>query len=263
LRKEASVADWIDLQQELDLWGEAGRVAMFWWRDDDAHEPNPALMRLLDTADEYAVDVALAAIPGLTAPLLSELLANRRHPVIFQHGFMHRNHAVPGQRAVECGGRAADHVLHDLRRGQGWLQHLFGAHFKPILVPPWNHIASPLVERLAGAGYTGLSAFGNHSCQDHLSSLIHRNTHFDLLKWRDGERFAGCGKVLSQVVGSLQARRMDLSDPHEPMGMLTHHRNHDESAWTFLETILRIIVTHPAASWLTVEEVLGAPAAAS
>ena len=33
-------AGWPDLTAELDRWGEAGRTATLWWRDDDATAPS-------------------------------------------------------------------------------------------------------------------------------------------------------------------------------------------------------------------------------
>jgi hypothetical protein len=38
---------WRRLEAELDRWGDAGRAATFWWRDDDASDATPALETLL------------------------------------------------------------------------------------------------------------------------------------------------------------------------------------------------------------------------
>ena len=56
--------DFDDLARELDSWAEAGRVARFWWRDDDAIEPTPALSRLLDLGDTHGIEVAVAVVPA-------------------------------------------------------------------------------------------------------------------------------------------------------------------------------------------------------
>ena len=58
----AKSAEWPDLLVELDRWEEAGLVAQFWWRDDDAVAPSPRLDRLMAVAE--SAPVALAVIPA-------------------------------------------------------------------------------------------------------------------------------------------------------------------------------------------------------
>ena len=40
------------------------------------------------------------------------------------------------------------------------LEQAFGRRFAPVLVPPWNRIDEAVIERLPGAGFSGLSTFG-------------------------------------------------------------------------------------------------------
>src|SRR5204863_8867722 len=68
----AMTAEWPDLVAELDRWGEAGRVAPLWWRDDDAVTATPQLSALLRLSGE--VPLALAAIPALVRPELADAL---------------------------------------------------------------------------------------------------------------------------------------------------------------------------------------------
>ncbi|MDA0702442.1 MAG: polysaccharide deacetylase, partial [Proteobacteria bacterium] len=44
------MTDWHAFSQELDRWAADGRRATFWWRDDDARAPGPALDALLHSA---------------------------------------------------------------------------------------------------------------------------------------------------------------------------------------------------------------------
>jgi len=92
-------AEWSDLFEELDRWGESGRMATLWWRDDDVTAPNDRLDRLLAIAGE--VPVTLAVIPAMVAPELVPWLARRAaHIAVVQHGWRHANHA-DGRRKSE------------------------------------------------------------------------------------------------------------------------------------------------------------------
>jgi peptidoglycan/xylan/chitin deacetylase (PgdA/CDA1 family) len=242
---------WEDLRKELDGWLETGRIARFWWRDDDADAAIPSLVQLLDLADEFQVPLCLAAIPDQAADsLVREIFARPGH-VVAQHGVSHRNHAPPGQHAVECGGeRPAGRVLADLEGGRRRLEDLFGLRFQPILVPPWNRIAPELVEELPACGYKGLSAFGMRTAGHCAAGLASVNTHFDVLKWRGGTRFAGREKIIAEIVRNLGDRRSGRADASEPIGLLTHHQVHDTKTWGFLREILQFLVAPPAVRWV-------------
>ncbi|MCB2103046.1 MAG: polysaccharide deacetylase, partial [Rhodobacterales bacterium] len=85
--------DWTDLDRELDAWGDAGQVATFWWRDDDAVVPTPPLFRLLETRAQARVPIALAVIPRDTGEPLAQRLNGDDQVAVLLHGFSHRNHA--------------------------------------------------------------------------------------------------------------------------------------------------------------------------
>src|SRR5271170_1486794 len=88
-----AAAQWTDLADELDRWGEKGRIATLWWRDDDAAAPSRRLDSLLATAGE--VPVALAVIPALADQALAARLDRSvKTPVrVLQHGWRHLDHA--------------------------------------------------------------------------------------------------------------------------------------------------------------------------
>jgi peptidoglycan/xylan/chitin deacetylase (PgdA/CDA1 family) len=252
------MACWEDLQRELDRWLDTGRVARFWWRDDDAHAALPSLVRLLDLADEFQVPVCLAAIPDQAVNSLAREISARQGHVVVQHGVSHRNHAPPGLPAVECGGdRPRHHVLAELQRGRRRLETLFGQRFHPILVPPWNRIALDLLADLPACGYKGLSAFGMRSARHGVPGLAVVNTHFDVLKWRGGVRFAGRERILAEILLNLGARRSARADASEPIGLLTHHQDHGAETWEFLRDLLQVLNAHPAVQWVNPVDAFG------
>jgi hypothetical protein len=247
--------DWDDLIGELNLWAEDGHTAEFWWRDDDAAGAGPALTRLLRLAQTSRTSLALAVVPAMAGDELAHELERCAHVTVVQHGFAHRNHAAPGGRAVECGGeRPVDLVLDELCEGYRRLSGLFGSRFAPVLAPPWNRIEAPVMRGLARSGYRGLSAFGPRASRAPAPGLVAVNAHVDPLNWRGKVRFAGRAKVIGNILGELRARRTGGVDAGEPLGLLTHHQDHEPDTWEFIEHLLDVTQRHPAARWISVEQ---------
>jgi hypothetical protein len=247
---------WDDLSRELDLWAAEDRVLSLWWRDDDAVDWTPALARLLDLAGRFETSVALAVIPRPARSELAARLPARTRIAVLQHGYAHRNHAAAGARPVECGGnRPVDAVLDELRDGHRRLKGLFGSRLQPILAAPWNRIDPPVLTRLGELDYSGISAFGPRAGWLRVPRIAMVNAHVDPLDWRSGARFAGRDKAIRSVVMEIEARRAGTTERGEPLGLLTHHLDHDEEAWAFVEGLLRVTGGHPAARWADTEEV--------
>ncbi len=92
--------------------------------------------------------------------------------------------------------------------------------------------------------------------------LVIANAHVDPMDWAK-RRFAGRDKVLRGFLGELKARRTGATEPEEPLGLLTHHLDHDAAFWDFLEPFFALTRAHPAARWLAVGEAFAAPAPAA
>ena len=229
---------WQALFDELAQWRDAGLVADFWWRDDDASHPDPALERLMGIAAEAAVPLALAAIPEDAQVAAFELAG----PMVslLQHGVDHRNRADGGEKKTEFpASELVPVTIARLAGGRARLGRVAGGRLLPVLVPPWNRISAPqLVGHLAEAGYTGLSTFGPRRVAYAAPGLKMVNTHVDIIDWRGTRGFVGEDLALGQAVRHLQARRSGHADALECTGWLTHHAVHDEAAWTFMALLL-------------------------
>jgi peptidoglycan/xylan/chitin deacetylase (PgdA/CDA1 family) len=224
---------WDDLARECAAWGEAGRTATWWWRDDDAIEPTPALQTLVSLSDT----VALAVIPSRMRPELGDFL--RAHPgiAVLQHGFAHVNHARSDERKSEFpDSRDTRSALDDLRRGSRILQDAFGIEALPVLTPPWNRAGDGVLAGLRELGFTGLTRYlPRRAAQIH--DLKQVNTHVDMIDWKGNRGFVGESEALTLLIGHLAARRAGAVDPDEPTGLLTHHLVHDPATWRFLEKL--------------------------
>ena len=256
-------AAWQGLFDEIAVWRDAGRTVDFWWRDDDAGRPAPALARLIALAASADVGLALAMVPDEAQ---REALADAPALLaVIQHGVDHRNRAEPGGKKTEFpASEETGLALARLRAGHARLQQVAGKRLLPVLVPPWNRISAPgLLAALAGAGYRGLSRFDPRSSRTAAPGLQQVNTHVDIIDWRGSRGFAGEELVLGQAVRHLRARREGRADPDECTGWLTHHAVHDEAAWTFMAGLLARTQGRPGVRWRTAAEVFAGSADAT
>jgi hypothetical protein len=248
----AVMADWDDLMRELDAWGEAGRTARFWWRDDDAVAPSEALDRVLAVAAATNTPLALAVIPkNAEAALAAALEASGARVGVLQHGYAHANHAGEGDKKIELGReRPAEIVIAELAVGWERIEKLFGPRALPVMVPPWNRIAPHIVAMLPEMGYRGLSTFEARARPEAVAGLAQINTHIDIIDWAGSRKFVGTAAALAAALEHLRARRTGAADRDEPTGLLTHHLAHDPPADAFVAEFIGRTRAHPAARWL-------------
>jgi hypothetical protein len=250
-------AAWSGFAEELAAWRAAGRVAAFWWRDDDAGHPDPGFDRLLALAGATAVPLGVAVVPAWLEPDVTAALRAAPPPVaILQHGWAHANHeTAPAAgtervRPAECGAaRAPAVVVAEIERGRQRLGTALAERVLPVFVPPWNRVAPAVRAALAGLGYRALSAFGPRDGTGAAASLGHLNCHVDPVLWRQERRFAGAAATLDRLRRELTDRRRGQIDPAEPIGLLTHHRVMGPAQWSFLEEWLTRLSGHPAATF--------------
>lgn len=289
------MTSWEALGAELGRWGEAGRKADLWWRDDDAVEPTEALDRLLEAAGD--TPVGLAVIPKNTGKPLVEQLAGVDTVWVLQHGYRHRNHEPEGERPAEFGASRvheplidslndrrnhwsmrhrtqphlhaaprAQNMTHDPSHGmaamlgemiwgQNRLRELHGARYLPVFVAPWNRLAAQVRTAMHGMEYGGLSLYGERPRPLASIDVVWVNTHVDVIRWRGARGFVGADSALAKLVDHLGRRREGEAPAREPTGLLTHHLVMDDAAWDFVIELKRFIDDHPAARWLAPPEV--------
>jgi len=241
-------AAWRTLSDEISRWRDAGRVADFWWRDDDAAQPAPALARLLQLSASTSVPLALAVIPTDADPALLAGLGGAVR--VLQHGTDHRNRAGPDEKKTEFPvSEPPQAAVERLLAAREQLRVRAGKHFLPVLAPPWNRLPSALPPYLAAAGYCGLSQYGSRKNPYSAKDLKQVNTHVDIIAWRSGRSFAGEAETLEAAVRHLSARRGGSADLAEPTGFLTHHAVHNGAAWDFLQRLFETTRAMPGVEW--------------
>jgi hypothetical protein len=249
-------AAWRSFTAELARWRDAGREVQFWWRDDDAARPEPALARLLKLAQRSRIPLALAVIP---AQAEAQAFAGLAPGVsILQHGSDHVNRALAGEKKCEFAGAVAQSISR-LSSARERLAGIAGTRLLPVLAPPWNRLPDALLPHLLGAGFRGLSRYGARRSAQAALGVMQVNTHVDLIAWRAGRGFAGEEAVLAAAVAHLAAKREGRADAAEATGLLSHHAIHDEAAWGFLERLFETLWEAQGVRWLGAEEIFHSP----
>lgn len=251
---EVICADWPDLVDELAHWEEAGRVAVLWWRDDDASSATTQLSRLLRLA--AGIPLALAVIPALAEPGLAEVLAGMPQVAVLQHGWQHADHARHGKKSEYPAGRSAAEVSRELAAGKARLTALLGCRALPVLVPPWNRFAGEFLPLLPQLGFTAISATPSRAAGAMPPGLAALDVHVDPVAWRGDRGFIGAPAALGALIGQLQARRLGAEPPERPIGLLTHHLVSDGPTEAFVERLIAVTGAHRAVRWAAVSEVV-------
>lgn len=233
-----------ELAAELDRWHESGRQIRLWVRDDDAIAASPALDRLSTLAERRSLPVLLAVIPMLAEPSLATALRSMPLLLPCQHGTWHRNHApAPAKKAEFGASRSASDIGAAIETARLRLRDMLGTEPLPVFVPPWNRIDPAHAALLPGLGFTGLSCFRGYRVGAGQGPVL-VNTDLDIMDWksRTGRQ---PDRLLDEACRLLAARRIEGSGD-STFGLLLHHRDHDETAWTFLDAFLTRATAHPA-----------------
>jgi hypothetical protein len=236
---------WDPLLTELDRWRSEGRHIRLWLRDDDAIAPGPQLDRLAALAERFGIPVLLAVIPHLAVPALVLRLA--RAPLLLpcQHGSRHRNHAPEGEKKAEFGShRPLSAMLGEIASARRQLDDLFGPALLPVFVPPWNRLDREVAAALPDLGFAGLSCFRGFTLGERSGPVL-VNSEIDIMDWHGGRIGRSTPAIVNELTALLVARR-ETSEPDDRIGLLLHHRDHDDAAWAFLDALLDRLAPHPA-----------------
>jgi len=239
--------DWHPLREALRACADAQIAVPFWWRDDDAVSPTPALDQLDGMADRLGMNVHLAVIPAQAEATLAERTAGSRLiPVV--HGWAHADHSGPDEKKNEFLTPRAE-ARTDAAGGFERMASLFGIQLRPMFVPPWNRVHGDVVNTLSSMGYTTLSTFGPRASPSAAPGLRQINTHIDPIRWKGSRDLVEPDHLIAQAAAQLHARRQGQEDAAEPLGLLTHHLVHTPAIWSFAEGFAHEMLSGGAVPW--------------
>lgn len=238
------------LENELAMWAIAGLKPRLFWRDDDAVEDTPALRRMIAMAEANDAPLLLASIPALAKPSLGALL--RAAPLLTAavHGYAHVSHAPVGEKPCEIGSdRPLEVVLAELADGRRRLGELADGRLSALLVPPWNRIDDSVLPHVVKAGFGGVSAHG-WTTRPAATPMV--NAHVDIIHWSGGKVGRDAGWAFRELATNLaEARRRG----GVAIGVLTHHLDHDEQAWSTMAAIFDVLGPYRA-DWVAADALL-------
>jgi hypothetical protein len=238
---------WGPVTAELDLWTSSGQQARLWLRDDDAEASSAPLKRLLGLIKTFDIPCLLAIVPMRAQPGLARALKGHGLITAAVHGAWHTNHEPVGNKAAETPvTRGLSIITEELALARLRLMEIFGSGAGVWYVPPWNRIDSAVAALLPDIGFTAISAFAGNVFP-RVSGFQQHNTHVDIMDWKNGRIGREASAVAADLAAALAAARLD---GFRPIGVLTHHLVHDETAWRVLEEMMTVTRRHPAARWI-------------
>lgn len=251
------------VRHELDRWAAAGLRVRLWWRDDDAGADTPQLRRLAALARRYDLPVGLASIPQRIEPSLPAAVTDERGALVPQvHGLAHINHATPRRPAEFGPERPRTAVEAELSQALKGFRAAF-PDAAPVFVPPFNRIGAQVVRALPDLGFSGLSAWPERPERLLIRYLdaggvlppvprraaarrFRIDAHISVIAWEGGAHAADAERLGRWTAALLKLRRLGCADAGAPVGLLTHHLDHDEQIWTLTERVLETLAAHPA-----------------
>ncbi len=235
---------------ELERWRAQGLTLPLWWRDDDAIAPTPGLDRLLALAQGFDAPLHLAVVPRPAEAALAERLRDARQAFAIPHGWQHQNHAPADEKRAEFGAhRPTQIMLDEVARGWRRIEKMFQGQALPVFVPPWNRVSPAVAGGLASAGMLAVSTYLPRQTKYPAPNLLQVNTHLDPIAWRAGGGLKDPAVLAAEIVTALIDRREGRTGNAEPFGLLTHHLAHDERIWSFIATLVEVLMRSGVANW--------------
>jgi hypothetical protein len=260
---------WDEVRRELDCWTDAGLTAKFWVRDDDAFQLSENLERLHDLATRHNVKIGLAVIPGKVVADLSDFLDdNTQQFYPMCHGWKHTNYNRKNRPAEFGPDRQISSMIIDAKSALDLFSRRFGKA-KAIFVPPFNRATPALIRALPSIGFFGVSLMPNSlerkilqfgsrlnwrlaiKILDFSSGGPRIDVHLDLINWKT-KTAQETKTIVNQLVQHLRGRRLGFLAAGTPIGLLTHHLDHDERIWCFCDEVLEVLRSHAAVDFIDV-----------
>lgn len=233
--------NWQEFEQNLSILS-FDRDISFWWRDDDAVEMTMSLEKLINLSENYKTPCHLAVIPEIVSKID---LSN--HQYVLHHGIEHKNNALPHQKKIEIGGDLSKKYFRQkITDHKKKLEELFGASYYPCFVPPWNRIEEKYLSLIEEVGFKALSVhrdviFSNRN-------FYQLNTHIDIIDWKNNKKTHDDAYLLSMIIE-------DIRSGENPVGFLTHHLDHCDKSWSFLEKLFHVTQKNSSIKWITLNSI--------
>lgn len=222
------------------------------FRNDDVDEDEAALRRLFGLFSERETPINLGVIPGRLTAECADLLAQRLRAApelleLNQHGWLHLNHEREGRKCEFGPSRTYAEQSADIARGEARMTETFGPNWFPVFIPPWNRCTEETYRALDQLGFRALSAKrGGSDVAGYRFEEI--SITLDLYRWNDGARMKSPEEIVDDLIAQLSRQ--------QTIGVALHHKVMDESAFSFLGSLLDALASYPTVSFHTFQSLL-------
>jgi hypothetical protein len=93
-------------------------------------------------------------------------------------------------------------------------------------------------------GFAGLSTFKRRRAREAATGVLQVNTHVDPVFWRGHGGLRDEAAMLDDLAALARETIAHPADEREPIGLLTHHLEHDPWVWRFVEELLAFLSSH-------------------
>jgi hypothetical protein len=206
---------------------------VFWWRDDDARRPGPALNRLLHLSRRFEAPLTLAAVPDGDMAALVEACAAIRTSTwrsMASATRTARRPASPRARSMTCD--TLDDISAEVETA---IAAFARAGLTPdLFVPPWNNAHATLDACPGAARPDGVTLRRDRA--PGARTAPGRSSGHHALEARSRAFAGACGSCCGR--GACWSSAAFAGYGMSRLGLLTHHLDHDEASWRFLAAFL-------------------------
>lgn len=209
------------------------------FRNDDVHDDDVKLRRLIDIFIAHETPLNLEIIPGLLTDDCIRLLKKYKkvHPELLelhQHGLMHVNHEIQGRKCEFGSVRSYDEQLADIATGMKRLTDAFGEASYPAFTPPWNRCTEDTYKALDALGFKIFSGFkSKYPITGYKFEEI--SVTLDLYTWKNGPVMRAPEDIMSELDKQLLEG--------DRIGIMLHHEVMEDEAFKFLDSLLNGVQT--------------------
>ncbi len=216
------------------------RQLKLFFRADDIAAPYINYHRMMALFLRYRVPLCLAVVPTwITRARWESMKPYRKEGGNFfcwhLHGYRHQNHELTGKKQEFGPGRSRFDISHDLVKGYSRLESILGNDAFPVFTPPWNRCSKETMQELKKMGFKAISR--SHGAQpEPPQGLKDVRIHVDLHTRKDTTPQLGWEKLLKEFQNGIESGTC---------GIMIHHMQMNEAAFTFLELLLELFSKNP------------------
>jgi len=225
--------------------------AKLFFRADDIGVPGKQFSQLITEFKSHNIPLCLAVVPTwLSSARFTSLqqLTDKKSAqwCWHQHGWLHKNHEKTGKNQEFGPGRPAEEQIADLTKGKTRLLNIMEGSFSPFFTPPWNRCSADTLKGLEDLDFLAISRSKNAKPASS-QQLPDIQINIDLHTRKETDTKRSLENLLEEIEQGISC---GLG------GIMIHHQRMNQSAFTFLELLLKTLKSNPRLHPVSFQEIL-------